>query len=135
MKTIHTKNAPAAVGPYSQAVEANELIFLSGQIGIDPKTNTLVESLESQTHQVIKNLQAILNSTNLTLENIVKTTIYLTNINNFTEVNDIYATYFPKNKPARATIEVSNLPKGALVEIDAIATKTYSSSNKTPSLI
>lgn len=121
MKTINTKNAPAALGPYSQAIEANNLIFLSGQIGINPTTNLLAKDLEAQTHQILKNLQSILQSTNLTLENIVKTTIYLTNINDFAKVNEIYATYFPTHKPARATIEVSNLPKSALIEIDAIA--------------
>lgn len=121
MKTIQTKNAPLAVGPYAQGVKANGFVFCAGQIGINPKTNILVNGLENQVHQVMKNLQAVLQAVHLDVENVVKTTIYMKNMDEFTKINEIYSTYFPNHKPARATVEVSNLPKGALVEIDAIA--------------
>ena len=123
IKTINTKKAPGAVGPYSQAIEANGFIFCSGQIGLDPETGNLVNSLEVQTKRVLNNLKAVLEEADSGMDFIVKTTIYLKNISDFQVVNSIYAEFFPIHKPARATVEVSNLPKGALIEIDAIAVK------------
>lgn len=123
MKYVSTKNAPAAIGPYSQAIEANGFVFCSGQIGIDPKTGNLAEGLENQTKQIIKNIEAVLKEAGLNLECIVKTTIFLTNINDFAKVNEIYGSFFTNHKPARSTIAVAALPKGALIEIEAIALK------------
>lgn len=121
MKQIHTDKAPAAIGPYSQAIEMGGLIFCSGQIGIDPKTNTLVERIEKQTKQVLQNLSEVLKASGSSIKNVVKTTIYLTDINDFAKVNEIYGSFFSETNPARATIGVASLPKGALIEIDAIA--------------
>lgn len=119
---IYSEAAPKPIGPYSQAVRLNNLIFFSGQIGIDPKTGNLVTGgIGAETHQVMNNIQAILAEVNLTLENIIKTTIFLTNLADFALVNRIYAEYFTKDFPARSTIEVKALPKGAKIEIEAIA--------------
>ncbi len=123
IKTIHTKNAPEAIGPYSQAIEANGLVFCSGQIGLDPKTGELVQSIESQTRRVMDNLVGVLNAAGTDLSFVVKTTIYLKNISDFPVVNSIYAQYFSTHKPSRATVGVLDLPKGALIEIDAIAVR------------
>lgn len=123
MKIISTSNAPVVVGPYSQALEVNGFIFCSGQIGIDPKTNTLVEGIEKQTIQVLKNLEAVLLSAGSKLNKVVKTTIYLKSMNDYALVNKIYGSFFKENKPARVTVEVSRLPKDCLIEIDAIAIK------------
>jgi len=121
MKKISTKKAPMAIGPYSQAIKAGGFVFCSGQIAIHPKTNefkpgTIIE----ETTRVIENLKAVLEQANSRLEKTIKITVYLSNIDHFTEMNKVYENYF-SNKPARSTIEVSNLPKGAKVEIDAIA--------------
>lgn len=121
MEKISTKKAPMAIGPYSQAIKAGGFVFCSGQIAIDPKTNefkpgTIIE----ETARVIENLKAVLEQAYSRLEKTVKITVYLSNIDYFTEMNKVYEKYF-LNKPARSTIEVSNLPKGAKVEIDAIA--------------
>ena len=121
MKAIHSTNAPKAVGPYSQAIESNGFIFCSGQIGLDPETQTLVAGLENQTHQVLKNLQAVLKAAGADFSHVVKTTIFVTDMGDFAKVNEIYAEYFGDHKPSRATIGVANLPKGAVVEIEAIA--------------
>lgn len=123
MKYIHTKNAAKAVGPYSQAVIAGDFIFCAGQIGIDPKNGNLVEGIENQTKQALMNLQAVLEAARPGLAGITKTTVYLKNINDFPKMNEVYASFFGRHKPARATVEVSNLPKGALIEIEAIAIK------------
>ncbi|MBN2425964.1 MAG: RidA family protein [Calditrichaceae bacterium] len=123
-KVIETKNAPAPIGPYSQAIEAGGFIFVSGQIAISPKTGALItDDISGQTKQVVENLKTILESGGSDLENVVKTTIYLKNMDDFTQVNDIYNSYFKESKPARATVEVSRLPKNVLVEIDCIAIK------------
>lgn len=114
---------PKAIGPYSQARVVGNLIFVSGQIGIDPQSGNLVEGIEEQTKQALKNLEAVLASQRLTLRNVVKTTVYLKNIEGFPKMNEIYATFFTENKPARATIGVADLPKSALIEIEAIASK------------
>lgn len=122
MKIIQTNKAPAAIGPYSQAIVVDRFVFCAAQIGMDPKTGTLVEGLENQVKQVINNIKAVLEAADSNLSKVVKTTVYLKNINDFTKMNEIYAKFFT-SKPARATIEVANLPKGALVEIDVIATQ------------
>ena len=121
MKYIQTEHAPKAVGTYSQAIVSNGFIFCSGQIGLDPKTNDLVEGLEEQTHQVLKNLNEVLNAENSSLEKVIKTTIYLSDINDYTKMNEVYGQYFSNHKPARAAFAVAGLPKGALIEIEAIA--------------
>jgi len=121
LKQINTDNAPAAVGPYSQAVATDSLIFCSGQIGIDPKTGELTEGLENQTRQVLKNLSEVLTSVGSDFSSVVKTTIYLKSISDFEAVNKVYAEFFTSHKPARATFAVLDLPRGALIEIEAVA--------------
>ncbi len=121
MKIIKTDNAPAAVGPYSQAIISNGFVFCSGQIGLDPKTGELKGAdIISQTTQIIFNLKSVLEQAGSSLQNVVKTTCYLTDISDFQKFNDIYAKHFISS-PARATVEVSHLPKDAIVEIEAIA--------------
>jgi 2-iminobutanoate/2-iminopropanoate deaminase len=123
-KTISTTNAPAAIGPYSQAIEANGTLYVSGQIPIDPATGKLVEGdIQEQTHRVLKNMSAILEAAGYSLNDVVKTTCLLADMDNFKSFNEVYATYFTSNKPARATFGVVKLPLGAMVEIDAIAVK------------
>jgi len=122
MQAIHTDNAPKAIGPYSQAVRAGDLLFVSGQIPIDPATGSLAQGIEEQTHQVLKNLSAILQEAGLTVRNVVKTTVYLTDMGNFATVNGIYAQYFTEQPlPARAAVQVSRLPRDVQVEIELIA--------------
>ena len=121
MKYITTEKAPKAVGPYSQAIVSNGFIFCSGQIGIDPATNELVEGIEAQTKQVLKNLSEVLEAENSDLDHVVKTTVYLANITDYVTMNEIYGQYFTKHKPARAAFAVAALPKGALIEIEVIA--------------
>lgn len=121
MKTINTDKAPKAFGPYSQAIVANGFIFCAGQVGFNRAKDAFEEGIEAQTHQVMKNLQAVLEEARSSLEQVVKTTIFVKDVNDFTTVNEIYGSYFSKNKPARSTVEVARLPKDALVEIDAIA--------------
>ena len=121
-KIVATDQAPAAVGPYSQAVWAGPLLFISGQIPIKGG-NLLQGSIEEQTEVVLSNLKGILSSQGLNLESVIKTTVFLKNINDFSKMNDIYARYFSSLPPARSTVEVSALPKGVAVEIDAVAYK------------
>ena len=122
MKPISTKDAPAAIGPYSQGVRSGNLVFLSGQIPLDPATGQLVAGdIAAQTERVMKNLDAVLHAAGGEFSNVVRCTIYLTNLADFTVVNEIYGRAFPRNPPARATVQVAALPKGANVEIDAIA--------------
>ena len=119
---IETTQAPAAIGPYSQAVKTGNLLFVSGQIPLNPQTGTLItDGIEAETHQVMKNLQAILTAAGTTLEAVVKTTIFLKNMDDFANVNTVYASYFTGNYPARETVEVSRLPKDARVEISVVA--------------
>jgi 2-iminobutanoate/2-iminopropanoate deaminase len=122
---IETPEAPQAIGPYSQAIATDQLIFCSGQIGIDPKTGDLVEGgIAAQTTRAISNLSAVLAAAESNLDHVVKTEIFLKDMNDFKEVNEIYATFFSsETKPARATVEVSRLPKDAIVEISCIAVK------------
>jgi 2-iminobutanoate/2-iminopropanoate deaminase len=119
---IETKNAPAPIGPYSQAVRVNGFVFVSGQIPVRPDSGSVVEGgIAEQTHQVMKNLRAILNAAGLGLENVVKTTVYLLNLDDFSEFNQVYGEYLSDIKPARATVQVTRLPKEVLVEVEAIA--------------
>jgi 2-iminobutanoate/2-iminopropanoate deaminase len=119
---VATTKAPAAIGPYSQAVGFNNLLFLSGQVALDPDSGQLTgDTVEAQTRQTMHNIQAVLEAANLGLENVLKATIFLANMNDFALVNEIYAGYFPKDPPARSTVEVSRLPRNALVEIEIIA--------------
>ena len=121
-KVIQTDRAPKAIGPYSQAIQAGSFLFLSGQIPLDPKTGELVKGdIRQQTEQVLKNIKGILESQKLGVGDVVKVTIYLKNIENFNQVNEIYGTYFPTNPPARSTVEVARLPRNAEIEIEAIA--------------
>jgi len=123
-KIISTEKAPAAIGPYSQAVEAAGLLFISGQLPIDPATGTMAPAeIKAQTEAVIKNLEAILKSQGLALENILKTTVYMADLSQFARMNEVYGKFFTKDPPARATVEVKALPKAALVEIEAIAAR------------
>jgi 2-iminobutanoate/2-iminopropanoate deaminase len=121
-KVIQTEKAPKAIGPYSQAIQAGNFLFLSGQIPIDPKTGELVKGdIRKQTQQVLENIKGILESQGLGMENVVKSTIFLKDIGNFNQVNEVYATYFPSSPPARSTVEVAKLPRDADIEIEAIA--------------
>lgn len=122
MYSIVTPDAPKAIGPYSQGISAGGLIFVSGQLGINPATGELVAGgIEEQTHQVLRNISAILSSASASLAGVVKTTVYLKDLKDFPAMNIVYAEFFDQNLPARATVQVSALPKGALVEIDCIA--------------
>lgn len=123
MNIISTDKAPAAVGPYSQAIEANGFIFCAGQIGLDPVTGLMKETLEEQSTQIFENIDAVLAEAGVDKNHVIKTTIFIKNIDDFSKVNDMYATYFGEHKPARSTVEVSNLPKGAVIEIEVIAVK------------
>jgi 2-iminobutanoate/2-iminopropanoate deaminase len=120
-QAIETNGAPAPVGPYSQAIRSGDLVFCSGQVGLDPLTGELVEGLEAQAERAIRNLQAVLDAAGLGFDDVVKTTIFLADINDFAAVNAIYGRFMPEPPPARSTIGVGGLPKGALVEIEAIA--------------
>lgn len=120
-RIISTSNAPQAIGPYSQAVEANGFLFVSGQIPIVPATGQMPEGIEAQTEQALLNVGAILKAAGLDYRNVVKTTVMLKSIADFGAMNGIYAKYFTTDCPARAAFEVGNLPKGALVEIEVIA--------------
>lgn len=122
-KKIDSKEAPLAAGPYSQAIKAGDFVFLSGQIGIDPKTNLLVKgSIEKETKQTLENLSEVIKAAKLSFENVVKTEVFLTDMNDFVKMNEIYADFFKHDpKPARQTIGVAQLPKGARIEISCIA--------------
>ena len=121
-RAIATSAAPQAIGPYAQAVAAGGLVFLSGQIALDPERGRLVDgSIEDETRQVLTNLRSVLAADGLTLDAIVRTTVYLTDLADFPRVNQVYAEFFTEPFPARATVQVSGLPRGARVEIDAIA--------------
>lgn len=122
MKTIiYTKKAPEPIGPYSQAVKSGNLLYLSGQVGIDPKSGKLVNGgVEAQTHQVMQNIAALLKTANTNFSNVIKTTIFLTSMSDFSTVNRIYGSFFEENPPARETVAVSALPANAQVEISMI---------------
>lgn len=121
-KIIKTANAPEAIGPYSQAVVARDFVFTAGQIAISPETNKLINgNVAEQTKQVLDNLEAVIKASGTKLSSVVKTTVYLIKPEDFAPMNEVYATYFSNEPPARVTVFVSSLPKGALVEIDATA--------------
>ncbi len=121
-KMIQTEKAPKAIGPYSQAIQAGNFLFLSGQIPLDPKTGELVKGdIRQQTQQVLENIRGVLESQKLGMENVVKMTIFLKDIGNFNQVNEVYATYFPSSPPARSTVGVAKLPRDADIEIETIA--------------
>ena len=121
-QAVSTPSAPAAIGPYSQAVRAGSLLFISGQIPIDPSTGTLVEgSIGDQTHRVFRNIGAILEAAGASFDHVVRTTVYLADMNDFAAMNEVYGTYFRAPAPARATVQAARLPKDARVEIDVIA--------------
>lgn len=122
-KTINAPKAPAAVGPYVHAVEAGNMVFTSGQLGLIPETGLLPEGIEAQTHQALKNLGAVLEAAGLGYQDVVRTMVFLDNMDDFAVVNGIYAEYFKGEAPARSCVEVARLPKGGLIEIEAIAAK------------
>ncbi|HID38572.1 MAG TPA: RidA family protein [Calditrichaeota bacterium] len=123
VKFIKSQNAPAPIGPYSQAIEVNGFIFTSGQIALTPTADLVDGDIVAQARQVFENLKEVLNAAGSDLDHVVKTTIYLQNMSDFTKVNEVYAGYFGRSLPARSTIEVSRLPKDVLVEVDCIAVK------------
>ena len=124
MKEIQSTAAPAAIGPYSQAIEANGMVFASGQIPIDPSTGNIVEGgIEQQTHQSLRNVKAVLEAAGTDLAHVVKTTVFLSSITDFVNMNEVYAQYFSQPFPARSAVAVKDLPKGALVEIEVVAVK------------
>ncbi|XP_064094701.1 2-iminobutanoate/2-iminopropanoate deaminase [Palaemon carinicauda] len=120
-KVIQTSKAPAAIGPYSQAIQAGNTLYVSGQLGFDPKTMTIDGDVQQQTKTALTNMGYILEAAGCTFQNVVKTTVLLADINDFAKVNEIYSTFFSEAVPARAAYQVANLPKGGLVEIEAVA--------------
>lgn len=118
---VETSGAPGAIGPYSQAMRAGELVFTAGQVGIDPSSGELAEGVQAQAERALRNLTAILDAAGLALDRVVKTTIFLADMADFASVNEVYAAHFSAPYPARSTVAVKELPKGALVEIEAIA--------------
>ena len=123
MKSIHTDNAPKALGPYSQAIKVGNFVFCSGRVPLDPATNSFVMGgIKEQTRQSLLNAQSILLEAGLKLTNVVKTTVFLSDMSNFAEMNEVYAEFFTQPYPARSAVAVKELPKGALVEIECIAT-------------
>jgi 2-iminobutanoate/2-iminopropanoate deaminase len=121
-KTVSTQNAPAAVGPYSQAIKIDTLCYTAGQLGMDPQAGKLVEGgIQSQTRQALTNLEAVLQAAGTSMRNVVKTTVFLKDINDFKAMNQVYAEFFPDAPPARSAVQVAALPLGGLVEIEAVA--------------
>lgn len=120
-QTVNTQNAPAAIGPYSQAVKAGNLVFTSGQLPLNLQSGELVADIEGATKQSLDNIKAILESAGSSMDKIVKTVVFLKDMNDFVAMNAVYATYFPSNPPARSAVQVARLPKDAVVEIEAIA--------------
>lgn len=124
MKALHTEKAPAAIGPYSQAIEAGGMVFASGQLPVDPATGNFAEGgIKEQTRQSLTNAAAILDEAGLSLANVVKTTVFLADMGDFAAMNEVYATFFSEPYPARSAVAVKALPKGAMVEIECIAAK------------
>ena len=123
IKRISTDKAPAAIGPYSQALDTGNMLFISGQIPIDPATGTMPESVTDQAKQVLTNITNILNEAGLTMANVVKTSVFLADLNDFAAVNEVYASFFAEPYPARSCVQVAAIPKGAKVEIETIAVK------------
>ncbi len=123
---IQTEKAPAAIGPYSQALLAGDMLFTSGQLGLDPATGTLPEGIEAQTKQSLQNVGEILAGAGFEIADVVKTVVYIQNMNDFAAVNEIYAEFFGDHKPARSCVEVARLPKSGLIEIEVIACRSQS---------
>ena len=123
MKAVKTNQAPAAIGPYSQAIDTGSMVFASGQIPINPATGTFPEGIKEQTRQSLNNAKAILEAAGLSMKNVVKTTVLLADINDFAAMNEVYAEFFEEPYPARSAFAVRDIPKGALVEIECIAAK------------
>lgn len=124
-EVISSENAPAAIGPYSQAIRAGNTLYLAGQIAIDPATGKMIAGgIEDQTHRVLKNIQAVLKEAGFTIDNVVQSQVFLSDLNNYAAMNAVYATYFKENPPARAAVQVARLPLDALVEIMVTAVKT-----------
>lgn len=122
MNSVHSESAPEAVGPYSQAIQTGDTLYASGQIGIDPESGDMVEGgINEQTRQVLENLSSVVEEAGASLEDVVKTTVYLTDLGQYDKFNRVYSTFFEHHQPARACVEVCHLPKGALVEVDLIA--------------
>lgn len=122
-KVVKTELAPGAIGPYSQGIDLGNMIFFSGQIPLDPTTGEMCEGIENQTKRALENVKGLLESQGLDFSNVVKTTVFLDNMDDFTTMNNIYAQYFVEPYPARSAVEVAKLPKGALIEIEVIAVK------------
>ncbi len=122
-RVISTPEAPAAIGPYSQAIEASGMIYVSGQLPIDPQTNQMPEDIAAQTAQALDNITAILNAAGCSMNHVVKTTVLLADMNDFAAMNEVYASYFTGMKPARACFQVARLPKDAKIEIEVVASK------------
>lgn len=122
-KTISTENAPPAIGPYSQAVAAGQLVFCSGQIPLDRTGKPVEGGIAAQTRQVLDNISAVLKAAGLSTRDVVKTTVFMTNLSQFAEMNSVYQEFFPADPPARSTVEVSALPKNALIEIEVLAAR------------
>ncbi len=123
MNALNSTNAPAALGPYSQALVQGDMVFCSGQIPLDPATGEMAQGIENQTRQVLKNLTAVLAENGMTLANVIKTTVFLADLNDFAAMNQVYAQYFTQPFPARSCVQVAAIPKGSLVEIECIAVK------------
>lgn len=122
MESIHTDRAPQAIGPYSQAIRANGMIYTSGQIPLDPSTMQIVDGdIRAQTERVLNNVKAVLEAAGASLDRVVKTTVFLADMNDFAAMNDVYATFFSENKPARSTVQAARLPRDVRVEIEVIA--------------
>ena len=122
-KVVKTDKAPGAIGPYSQGIDIGNMIFFSGQIPLDPETGVMPEGIEAQSRRALVNVKGLLESQNLTFKNVVKTTVFLDNINDFATMNGINAEYFEEPYPARSAVEVAKLPKGALLEVEVVAVK------------
>jgi len=120
-KIVNTKNAPQAIGPYSQGVIKNNMVFISGQLPINPSTGEVAEGIENQTNVAIKNITEVLKEGGASIEDVVKCTVFLKDMNDFAKMNEVYGKFFTENEPARVAVEVARLPKDVLVEIDAIA--------------
>jgi len=121
MRAIHTNEAPAAIGPYSQGIIVNNLFYSSGQIPLTPEGKMVEGNIEAQTHQVFANLKAVLKEAGASLDTVIKTTVFIKDMNDFSKLNEVYAQYFTDHKPARSCVEVARLPKDALVEIEVVA--------------
>ena len=122
-EVVKTNKAPSAIGPYSQGIQVGNMFFFSGQIPLHPETGEMPEGIVAQAKQALDNVKGLLESQNLDFENVVKTTVFLDNMDDFATVNEIYATYFKEPYPARSAVEVAKLPRGALIEVEIIATK------------